>query len=63
MAKHRIIYGVKTFQVEGKDQSRWTRIGTAFANSDGSENLVFDFLPTDPAMTIQVREPKEREDS
>lgn len=34
----------------------WKRIGIAFPSEDGSENLVFDELPTDPQMTIQVRE-------
>jgi hypothetical protein len=28
----------------------------AFENRDGSVNLRFDFLPADPATTIQVRE-------
>lgn len=62
MAKHKAIFAVKNFESQGEERSNWTRIGTAFVNSDGSENLVFDFFPTDPAMTIQVREIKERED-
>jgi hypothetical protein len=39
----------------------WTRIGVAFANKDGSYNLRFDYVPTDPQTTIQIRDfdPKE----
>jgi hypothetical protein len=40
----------------------WTRIGVAFENSDGSLNLVLNFIPTDPETTIQIREPRPRED-
>lgn len=46
------IYGV----TERNNRSYWTRIGTAFTNRDGSYNLLFDFLPTDPKVTIQVRD-------
>ena len=37
------------------DKNHWTTIGVAFENSDGSFNLRFDYLPTDPATTIQLR--------
>ena len=39
----------------------WTRIGVAFENKDGSYNLRFDYVPTDPQTTIQIRDfdPKE----
>lgn len=51
------IYGV----TQRNGRSFWTRIGTAFVNRDGSLNLLFDFVPTDTNVTIQVRdrEPKE----
>lgn len=39
----------------------WTRIGTAFENQDGSWNQRFDFLPTNPATTIQMRDIEPRE--
>jgi len=47
---------------EGNNKkSYWTRIGVAFENKDGSYNLRFDYVPTDPQTTIQVRpfDPKE----
>lgn len=47
---------------EGADKrSYWTRIGTAFENRDLSWNLCFDFLPTDPTTTIQLRDIDARE--
>ena len=42
---------------EGLDKGIWARIGSAFQNKDGSWNLKFDLLPTDPKMTIQMRDP------
>ena len=43
------------------DKNHWTTIGVAFENSDGSFNLRFDYLPTDPAnTTIQLRDFDER---
>ena len=37
-------------------RSRWTNIGVAFENRDGSWNLRFDYLPTNMAdTTIQLR--------
>ena len=40
------------------ERSYWTRIGAAFINKDGSMNLRFDFFPTDPNTTVQLREPR-----
>ena len=41
---------------EGLRKGMWARIGSAFQNKDGSWNLKFDLLPTDPRTTIQMRE-------
>ena len=46
------IFGV--VQREGMEKGFWTRIGTAFQNQDGSWNLRFDYLPTDPTATVQM---------
>jgi hypothetical protein len=53
------IYGVTL----RNGRNYWTRVGTAFVNRDGSLNLRFDYVPTDPQTTIQVRErePKEHD--
>ncbi len=44
-------------------KSFWNRVGTAFENKDGSWNLRFDYFPTDPTTTIQLRDidPKKTE--
>ncbi len=57
--KTQAIYGV--VKREGMDKGFWTRIGTAFANRDGSWNLRFDYLPTDPGATVQMRPPRAEE--
>ncbi len=44
------------------ERSYWTRIGAAFINRDGSMNLRFDFFPTDPNTTVQLREPRASND-
>jgi hypothetical protein len=41
---------------QGKKKSFWTRIGVAFANRDGSWNLLFDYYPARPEITVQLRE-------
>jgi hypothetical protein len=35
---------------------RWSNIGVAFENLDGSWNLKFNLLPTSPTTTIQLRD-------
>jgi hypothetical protein len=44
------------------EQSYWTRIGTAFENKDGSWNLLFDYFPTSTTTTVQMREPKPKDE-
>ena len=47
------IFGV--VKREGMEKGFWTRIGTAFENQDHSWNLRFDYVPTDPTATVQMR--------
>ena len=54
--RHMELYGVVTRGDPSHDF--WTRIGTGFQNKDGSWNLLFDYFPTEPNATIQMREPK-----
>lgn len=67
MAKtvHRNIFAVKTVKAKDqsqKDNSYWTKIGVSFLNEDGSENLSFDFYPADSNITIQLRDPKAKDE-
>ena len=55
------LFGV--VQREGMEKGFWTRIGTAFQNQDGSWNLRFDYLPSDPSATIQMRPAKSGDDA
>jgi hypothetical protein len=48
--------------VDRGKNSFWTRIGVAFVNSDGSMNCLLNFIPTDPGTTIQIRDPRPREE-
>jgi len=48
------IVGVVNFEHEGEAKSRWTTIGTAFQNKDGSFNLRFEYMPITGA-TVQIR--------
>jgi hypothetical protein len=44
-------------KVGGETKTWWTRVGVAFENSDGSYNLLFDFVPTDMQhTTLQLRD-------
>ena len=55
------LFGV--VQREGMEKGFWTRIGTAFQNQDGSWNLRFDYVPTDPGVTIQMRVVRAQEEA
>ncbi len=48
------LVGVVNFEHEGESKSRWTTIGTAFQNKDGSFNLRFEYMPVTGA-TVQIR--------
>jgi len=48
------IVGVVNFEHEGESKSRWTTIGTAFQNKDGSFSLRFEYMPV-TAATVQIR--------
>jgi hypothetical protein len=56
--EYKEVFGV----VDRGEQSFWTRIGVAFVNADSSINCIFNYLPTDPQTTIQIRDPRPREE-
>jgi hypothetical protein len=37
-------------------RTHWSNIGVALQNKDGSWNLKFNLLPTNPSTTIQLRD-------
>jgi len=49
--------------VEGKDgKSRWTKVGMAFVNKDGSINVFLDAFPKDGKIQIRDRKFKKTEE-
>lgn len=54
-SKRQEIYAIR--DIPGKN-SQWTRIGVGFPNKDGSVTLKFDFFPTSPDVSIQLRDPR-----
>ena len=48
-----VIYDAKN---EGRERSRWVRIGVAFDNKDGSLNVLLDALPLSGRLHIRERE-------
>lgn len=63
-SKLRIAYHIK--HEEGRDKPFWNRIGKAFVNQDGSENMILDYIPPceNGEYKIHIRDyvPKERKD-
>ena len=57
------VYGVEDFEHNGDEKSRWTLIGTAFQNKDGSFNIKANYWPTNGA-NVQIRpfQPKEEQE-
>ncbi len=56
--KHLEVFGIK----QRGEQSYWTRIGVAFVNRDGSLSVQLEFIPSDPDISIHIREPRAREE-
>ena len=52
------IYEAKNGDRETK--TRWVRVGVAFTNSDGSENLLLDALPLSGRLQIRDRNGAEK---
>jgi hypothetical protein len=50
------IYETKT---EGKERSRWVRVGVAFPHRDGSLNVLFDAIPLSGRLQIRDREERQ----
>lgn len=62
MSNHLVIYAVSNFKSsEGRDQSRWDRIGAAFPNKKGGYSLKLDLIPRDMTIDIVALPPRERE--
>jgi hypothetical protein len=59
----KLVGAVEYKGADGEMRSRWTTLGVAFENRDGSWNLRFDCVPARPAETsIQLRDFESKEE-
>lgn len=54
----RIVYALIPLQRGG---TRWLRVGVAFLNRDGSENVYLDAVPLSGKLQIREEDPKDEE--
>jgi len=50
------VYAIYESKVEGRERSRWVRVGVAFENKDGSLNVLLDALPLSGRLQIRNRD-------
>jgi hypothetical protein len=50
------VYAIYETRMDGRERSRWVRIGVAFDNKDGSVNVLLDALPLTGRLQIRARE-------
>lgn len=49
------VFAVYESKTDGRDRSRWVRVGVAFENKDGSVNVLLDALPLSGRLQIRNR--------
>jgi hypothetical protein len=49
------VFAIYDGKSEGRDRSRWVRVGVAFENRDGSLNVLLDALPLTGRLQIRSR--------
>jgi hypothetical protein len=49
------VYAIYESRSEGRERSRWVRVGVAFDNRDGSVNVLLDALPLSGRLQIRNR--------
>lgn len=50
------VFAIYENKSEGRERSRWVRVGVAFDNKDGSLNVLLDALPLTGRLQIRARE-------
>jgi len=50
------VYAIYESKTEGRERSRWVRVGVAFENKDGSLNVLLDALPLSGRLQIRNRD-------
>jgi len=59
----RDVYAIYESRSEGRERSRWVRVGVAFDNRDGSVNVLLDALPLSGRLQIRSRPSESSVDS
>jgi len=59
----RDVYAIYESRSEGRERSRWVRVGVAFDNRDGSVNVLLDALPLSGRLQIRSRPNESSADS
>jgi len=49
------VYAIYESRSDGRERSRWVRVGVAFDNRDGSVNVLLDALPLSGRLQIRSR--------
>jgi hypothetical protein len=49
------VYAIYESRSDGRERSRWVRVGVAFDNRDGSLNVLLDALPLSGRLQIRPR--------
>jgi hypothetical protein len=49
------VFAICESKGDGRDRSRWVRVGVAFENRDGSVNVLLDALPLSGRLQIRNR--------
>lgn len=50
------VFAIYESKTEGRERSRWVRVGVAFDNKDGSLNVLLDALPLTGRLQIRARD-------
>jgi hypothetical protein len=50
------VYAIYETKTDGRERSRWVRVGVAFDNKDGSLNVLLDALPLTGRLQIRTRD-------
>ena len=49
------VFAIYESKTDGRDRSRWIRVGVAFENRDGSVNVLLDAVPLSGRLQIRNR--------
>jgi hypothetical protein len=49
------VYAIYESKTDGRERSRWVKVGVAFDNRDGSVNVLLDALPLSGRLQIRDR--------